>query len=106
MALQLMVIARVAAVSTFRRERKANPAEKAEQMRMWQALLVVSAAATFLMLRVSGFAWTLLPKLRFVQFPWRWMLILAVPCAVFVGACAAKRLGALWIVLTLATSAL
>jgi len=49
------------------------------------------------MLRLSAFAWEVLPKLRFVQFPWRWMSILAVPFAVFIaGAAARRRMGWLW----------
>ena len=61
----------------------------AEQV--WRALLLLAAVATFLMLRPSSLFWQVLPKLRFVQFPWRWMSTLAVPFAYFLAAAVAKR---------------
>jgi hypothetical protein len=61
----------------------------AEQV--WRALLLLVAVGTFLMLRPSSLLWQVLPKLRFVQFPWRWMSILAVPFAYFLAAAVAKR---------------
>src|SRR5262249_33566744 len=48
-------------------------------------LLLLSAAATLIMLRPTSLLWEFLPKLRFVQFPWRWMSTLAVPYAYFLG---------------------
>ena len=35
------------------------------------------------MLSVSNPLWTILPKLRFMQFPWRWMLCLGIPFTLF-----------------------
>lgn len=105
-AVLLVVMTGTAAVAALRAERGTAADGQAGRMKMWHALLGLSAVATFLMLRISGLAWTLLPKMRFVQFPWRWMLILAVPCAVFVGACASRRWGALWMAATLAASGL
>jgi hypothetical protein len=40
---------------------------------VWWYLLALGSAATLMMLPVSGLAWRFLPKLQFVQFPWRWM---------------------------------
>jgi hypothetical protein len=50
----------------------------------WSALVAVSVMAAFLMTWVSNILWIVLPKLRFVQFPWRWMSILAIPFACFI----------------------
>jgi hypothetical protein len=103
-AVVLLVMTGAAAAATLRAGRGANAHSTGSREALWPALLIVSGAAAFLMLRASGFAWTLLPKMRFVQFPWRWMLVLAVPCAVFLGACASRRLGALWMAAALAAS--
>ncbi len=46
---------------------------------LWYSLALWAAAATFLMLSISNPLWTILPKLRFMQFPWRWILCLGVP---------------------------
>jgi hypothetical protein len=48
---------------------------------LWYALVIWSAACTVLMLPISAPLWSLLPKLRFMQFPWRWLLCLGVPFA-------------------------
>ena len=45
---------------------------------IWWVLVVVS---TLLMLPVTSFLWAHLPELRFVQFPWRLLLVLDVPFA-------------------------
>jgi hypothetical protein len=66
-----------------------NSAGVAEQV--WRALLLLAAGATLLMLRPTSLLWQVLPKLRFVQFPWRWMSILGVPFAYFLAAAVAKQ---------------
>jgi hypothetical protein len=49
----------------------------------WTAMVVLGAAGTALMLRFTEIFWRVLPKLRFVQFPWRWMCLVAVCYAFF-----------------------
>ena len=44
---------------------------------IWYALTAWAAACTLFMLPLSSALWDLLPKLRFMQFPWRWMLCLS-----------------------------
>jgi hypothetical protein len=73
--------------------------ERDEKRKLWGVLLLLSAAATLLMLRVTAILWRVLPELRFVQFPWRWMSILAAAFAVYAGALAARRRG--WILMIL-----
>jgi hypothetical protein len=65
--------------------------DRGEKKELWQVMLLLGAAAVILMIRPSGLFWEYLPKLRFVQFPWRWMAILAVPYAYFGAAAIARR---------------
>jgi hypothetical protein len=52
-----------------------------------------------MMFRLTESLWNLLPKMRFVQFPWRWMSIVAVVCSCFLAAAIERRRGWLWFVL-------
>jgi hypothetical protein len=51
---------------------------------VWYLLLVWTCACTIVMLPLSAPLWNALPKLRFMQFPWRWLLCLAIPLTFFV----------------------
>jgi 6-pyruvoyl-tetrahydropterin synthase related domain len=55
------------------------------------SLGALAAAVLLLMLPVSSVIWSYLPELRFVQFPWRWMSVLAVGAALFTAATARGR---------------
>ena len=94
-AILLIVITGTAAIAAHRgvvREQESD-----ESRKLWRVLLVLSAAAVILMIRPSSFFWTLLPKLRFVQFPWRWLAILFIPSAYFLAAAiAGRRAGWIW----------
>jgi hypothetical protein len=69
-----------------------------KEEKMWRTILLLVAAATLLMLRPTAIFWMLLPKLRFVQFPWRWMAVLAVAYAYFLGAAAGRaKMAWIWI---------
>jgi hypothetical protein len=46
---------------------------------LWLSLVVWAGACALLMLPVTNLLWNFLPKLRFVQFPWRFLLCLGVP---------------------------
>src|SRR5215831_15413769 len=50
------------------------------------SLRALAAAVLLLLLPVSSVLWSYLPELRFVQFPWRWMSVLAVVAALFTAA--------------------
>ncbi len=45
---------------------------------LWWVLISAAVASVFLMLRPSLWLWNTLPELRFIQFPWRWLEMLAV----------------------------
>jgi hypothetical protein len=99
-AILVMVLTGLAALAACRKEQNREGALNVE---MWRVLLFLAALAGLLMFRFSSVFWHLLPKLRFVQFPWRWMAILAVPFALFLGSVmAGKRRGWAWIVVTFA----
>jgi hypothetical protein len=55
------------------------PAER----RWWLPLAIIPVAILFLLLPVSLPLWNWLPALRMLQFPWRWLLALEAPMAVF-----------------------
>jgi hypothetical protein len=50
---------------------------------VWWTVVVWAAASAILMLSPTFFFWQHLPKLRFVQLPWRWLLCLNVVFALF-----------------------
>ena len=50
----------------------------------WSALVGWAAACGVMMFSPSLFLWNILPKLQFMQFPWRWLLCLSVIFTVFV----------------------
>lgn len=52
----------------------------------WVPLALVPVAVLLLQFPVSRPIWNLLPELRFLQFPWRWLLVLEAPMAVFAAA--------------------
>lgn len=97
-AILLIVLTGLAAL----RARRRKPDDDAPiSARLWAPLLLSAAVATFLMLRISSPFWAYLPKLRFVQFPWRWMSFLAIPFALFLSAAMLrKRWGWAWLLAT------
>jgi len=74
--------------------RKALPAIHTEGRRWWIPLALIPLAVLFLQLPISLPIWNLLPKLRFLQFPWRWLAVLEAPMAIFFAAAVWPRAGA------------
>jgi hypothetical protein len=96
-ALALMLVCGLAAGSI-----RANRSEGLAAPKCWPALTLMAAGAAVLMFRVTLLLWEHLPKLRFVQFPWRFMSILAMTGACLVAGAAAKRFALLWMAAMLA----
>src|SRR5256885_15291952 len=63
---------------------------------LWWLLLALACASSFLMLPPSAFLWRHLPKLRFLQFPWRWVMPLDFALAFFVAA-AVSKIRVIWL---------
>jgi len=53
---------------------------------LWSALLAWALACSVVMFPVTAVLWRFLPKLQFMQFPWRWLLCLSMVFAIFVTA--------------------
>jgi hypothetical protein len=103
LAIFVVVMAGIAALAAHRRNEPA--AENAQREIVWRTFLLVAALSTALMLRPANVAWQVLPKLRFVQFPWRWMSIATIPLTYFL--CVAARRGRVrWAWISLVSAAL
>jgi hypothetical protein len=48
------------------------------QREVWNALVGWAIACGVLMFPVAGLLWRVLPKMQFMQFPWRWLLCLSM----------------------------
>jgi hypothetical protein len=87
-AILIIALTCIFAALSFPRSRSGvQPRKKS----LWGTLVALSVTAAFLMLRISNILWEALPKLRFVQFPWRWMSMLAIPFAVFISAATVQK---------------
>jgi hypothetical protein len=94
-AILMIVMTGIAGIVAHREANKEDTG--GQKKKLWMVLLLLSVAATVLMIRPTVFFWEHLPKLRFVQFPWRWMGTLALPYAYFLGvAIALRRSGWIW----------
>jgi hypothetical protein len=56
------------------------------QRSIWIPLALIPVAILFLLLPISLPIWNALPKLRFLQFPWRWLVVLEAPLGIFFAA--------------------
>jgi 6-pyruvoyl-tetrahydropterin synthase related domain len=59
--------------------RKRLPGER----KVWLPLALIPLVVLFLQLPFSLPVWNLLPKLSFLQFPWRWLVVLEAPLGIF-----------------------
>ncbi len=51
--------------------------------RWWIPLALIPFAVLFLQFHLSDPLWRILPELRFLQFPWRWLVIAEAPMGIF-----------------------
>jgi hypothetical protein len=96
-ALALVLLTALTSFASRRFANSAGPSNASKSL--WGALLLLGSAASLIMFRLTEPLWNLLPKMRFVQFPWRWMSIVAVVCSCFLAAAIERRRGWLWFVL-------
>jgi 6-pyruvoyl-tetrahydropterin synthase related domain len=69
--------------------RRRMPGER----KVWLPLALIPLAVLLLQLPVSLSIWNLLPKLRFLQFPWRWLVVLEAPLGIFLASAAWMKPG-------------
>jgi hypothetical protein len=53
---------------------------------LWLVLAAIPIVVLLLQLPVSWPVWSYLPKMRFLQFPWRWLVAVEAPMGVFIAA--------------------
>jgi hypothetical protein len=95
-ALILILLFVVTALASRQFSKQSQATDTDKQRELWQILLVVGSVACALILPFTGFLWEILPKLRFVQFPWRWMSIVALVATCFLASVIQRRRGWLW----------
>jgi len=102
-AVLIVAVISMLAIVLWRRRQKA--AGDSRLRTVVGSLFVLAAVASLMMLRLTNFFWIFLPKLRFLQFPWRWLTVLGVIFALFLGWTAHRRwLVTLWIAFLLMAS--
>jgi 6-pyruvoyl-tetrahydropterin synthase related domain len=102
-AILLALWAICAALTAWRGFSRAN-AGKVKSDR-FVLLAVLSLSAIVLMFPVANVLWRFLPELRFVQFPWRWMSMIALCALSFTTAAARGSLRWAWFFLAAVTIA-
>lgn len=56
--------------------------QQPQARRRWLALALIVLTTLFLMFPVSRPVWEILPKLRYLEYPWRWLVVLQAPMAI------------------------
>jgi hypothetical protein len=79
-AAAMIAVALISALVCWMRRR--FPGER----RWWLPLLLIPAAALVLQFPISWPVWRWTPELRFLQFPWRWMVAVEAPMAILTAA--------------------
>jgi 6-pyruvoyl-tetrahydropterin synthase related domain len=74
-AVLVLAATAIAAIISFR----------ARKQRLWLPLVTLAVIIACLLLPFSDAAWQDAPEMRFLQFPWRWLLLLSLVLAALVG---------------------
>jgi hypothetical protein len=88
LAVAVMILTSLGVAFGFRQRR--------EWPKVWWPLIALSVASVFLMLPPSTLLWRHLPELKFLQFPWRWLLPLSFTFAFFAAAVRSQKWQWLW----------
>ena len=56
------------------------------ERKWWLSLAILPIVVLFLQFPISWPVWSLLPELHFMQFPWRWLVVLEPPMGIFFAA--------------------
>lgn len=84
-AISMIAVALVCLVIAWRRG--TLPAQKSTGSRLWWIpLAAIPCIVLFLLFPISRPVWQFLPRLQFLQFPWRWMEAVEAPMAIFFAA--------------------
>lgn len=65
--------------------------------RLWWSLVTISTVSVVLMLPVANLAYRIIPELQFLQFPWRWMIVIGAAYAMFVAGAMGNFRGKAWL---------
>lgn len=84
-AVSMIAVAFAGLVISWWRRRNAKEVHSSSG-RWWIPITLIPLAVLLLELPLSLPLWNLLPKLRFLQFPWRWLVALEAPMAIFFAA--------------------
>jgi hypothetical protein len=82
LALAMLVVTFGAIAVVWLRRGISTPAQRSR----WIVLACIPVAVLLLQLPLSQPVWFLLPKLRYLQFPWRWLLVLEAPMGIWLAA--------------------
>ncbi|UWZ83896.1 6-pyruvoyl-tetrahydropterin synthase-related protein [Occallatibacter riparius] len=86
-AVAMLAVIAAALVISWRRKKLAGARS------WWVPLALIPAGVLFLLLPLSLPVWNLLPKMQFLQFPWRWLVVLEAPLGIFVAAAVEQGVG-------------
>ena len=81
-----MIAAALVSLLVVWRRGRLTAASASVPRRLWVPLALIPVVVLFLQTPISLGLWNLLPKLRFLQFPWRWLLAVEAPMAIFFAA--------------------